>query len=635
MPERQVRFATSVSSEAGDSLSPDVGDKWTSMLFHSNPTQHHSVVSTDLPVEACPALHEDPIDWWGTYVPLESWVPPKPDTIPRFQGIVGLESYPIYKLYKLHSELPHCYEYQVDSVGKKDKNYELCFNGNFDEVTSMLSDMYVVELLRMPNFLTAQHSWSTGDIGLSPAIRTSAEGCTRLEEDPVQLTTRTHSFHEDVETTLPTYHPYDCGWDDTISNVSVSPQVSSPMDPYDCGWEDDMNVASEEATMPLEESKLHQLLSEITTDPLLALTDERLNGANPTKLSDQPTDEMTFPMDDPYNCGWDDLIINKTVPLNESPPEDPYDCGWGGNVTAAALQAMDESAWVIYKAICELTGRQEWKIKDPMQDDPMEDSKPAKIALMADPYDCGWQDTTAPEHDIMPAVPADDPYDCGWGLSMNVETPYPEMMEAEVANDHANNRQTASMMLSGAGMESTDDLYDCGWEDPMEGPTIMWRSVDQTFNEETDILDLTSTSANQSVDWTFNEDTDVIDLTSPSANQSVNRTFKEETDVIDLTSTSANSERSMSPTKPNAFQEHRTQQLIVVPGAGLVYDSRPGLMFMANQHLFGAYTEARDRVTDLGADVINIHHLLNIHHWIMYPLDAMITRVEQQRDSMQ
>lgn len=74
---------------------------------------------------------------------------------------------------------------------------------------------------------------------------------------------------------------------------------------------------------------------------------------------------------------------------------------------------------------------------------------------------------------------------------------------------------------------------------------------------------------------------------------------------------------------------------IVAPETGLVSDPRLAHTFMANRHLFGAYVEARDRVTDLGADVINIHRLLNIHHRIMNLLDAMITRVEQQGHSMQ
>ncbi|KAG1844592.1 hypothetical protein C8R48DRAFT_780245 [Suillus tomentosus] len=146
---------------------------------------------------------------------------------------------------------------------------------------------------------------------------------------------------------------------------------------------------------------------------------------------------------------------------------------------------------------------------------------------MADPYNCGWQDATAPEDDIMPGDPADDP-------------------------------------------------YDCGWEDPMEGPTTMRLSVDKTFYMDTDVIDLTSESPSRSVDRifderdvidltsespsrsidrTFDEETDVLDLTSTSVNRSVDRTFGKETNALVLTSTSANSERSMSPTEPNAFQE--------------------------------------------------------------------------------
>jgi hypothetical protein len=55
---------------------------------------------------------------------------------------------------------------------------------------------------------------------------------------------------------------------------------------------------------------------------------------------------------------------------------------------------------------------------------------------------------------------------------------------------------------------------------------------------------------------------------------------------------------------------------------------------MANRSLFGAYADAKDRVTELGADVINIHRLLNIHRRIMDPLDAMITGIEQRQPRM-
>ncbi|KAG1787242.1 hypothetical protein EV424DRAFT_1356581, partial [Suillus variegatus] len=115
MSERRVRVATPVSSEAGDSLPPDAGDIWTSIMFSSNPTQDHGVVSNDVvsndsPVEPRPALPEDPIDWWGNY------------------------------------------EYRVDSLGKREKNYERCFNGDFDEVTSMLSVAPHTQLFDSPAF---------------------------------------------------------------------------------------------------------------------------------------------------------------------------------------------------------------------------------------------------------------------------------------------------------------------------------------------------------------------------------------------------------------------------------------------------------------------------------------------------
>ena len=55
---------------------------------------------------------------------------------------------------------------------------------------------------------------------------------------------------------------------------------------------------------------------------------------------------------------------------------------------------------------------------------------------------------------------------------------------------------------------------------------------------------------------------------------------------------------------------------------------------MANRSLFGAYADAKDRVTELGADVIHIHRLLNIHRRIMDPLDAMITGIEQWHPRM-
>ncbi|KAG1800080.1 hypothetical protein EV424DRAFT_1545797 [Suillus variegatus] len=423
MSQRQVHFATPVILEAGDSFSPDADDIWTSIFYNSNPTQCHGIVSTDPPVEASLALQEDPIDWWGTYVPLESWVPPQPDNIPRFQGI-------------------------SDASGKKETKYEMCFNGDFDEVTSMLSDMYVVELLRTPNFLTARHSKSV-DINGSPPSRTSEEGYARPAELPAQLST----LHEDVQSTPRKYQPYDCGWDDSISNGSVLPEVHAPTD-------------------------LHRKM--------------RCRKEHPTG---KEIVKPTIQTDDPYNCGWDDLVIKEAAALNESWTQDPYDCGWGDIMDAAAPQAMEEKDKSsdnnnAAKSPCSERIGPTYDPYDAGWDDPINDCKGALTASMADSYDCGWDDTTAPEEDIMLEGSADDPYDCGWDLSMDAMPHSPEMMEEDAAHD-SDHRRADGMVHSDPGKDSTDDLYDLGWEVPMEEANIRQQSIEQKISKETDVIDLT------------------------------------------------------------------------------------------------------------------------------------------------
>lgn len=55
----------------------------------------------------------------------------------------------------------------------------------------------------------------------------------------------------------------------------------------------------------------------------------------------------------------------------------------------------------------------------------------------------------------------------------------------------------------------------------------------------------------------------------------------------------------------------------------------PAGALRANRRLIVAYGEARDRVTELGEDVVAIYRLLDIHRRIMDPLDAMITHLQQ------
>ncbi|KAG1836717.1 hypothetical protein C8R48DRAFT_782883 [Suillus tomentosus] len=573
MSQRQVHFATPVSSEAGDSFSPDADDIWTSISYNSNPTQCHGIVSTDPPVEAInalstdppveaiPALQEDPIDWWGTYAPLES-----------------------------------------DAVGKKEKKYEMCFNGDFDEVTSMLSDMYIVELLRTPNFLTARHSKSV-DINASPPSRTSEEGYARPEEHPAQLST----LHEDIQSTPRKYQPYDCGWDDSISNGSLPPEVRAPTDPYNCGWVDDIAATFPEAIIQSQEKS----------------TDAMSEGENLTGTSHPTGEEVVEPTiqtDDPYNCGWDDLVIEDAPALSESWTQDPYDCGWGDIVDAAAPQATEEDNAA--KSPCSERIGLTNDPHDAGWDDAMENCKGPPTAC-TDSYDCGWDDTTAPEENIMHEGSTDDPYDCGWDLSTDTMPHSPEMMEEDAAHDSDRGRADG-MVHSDPGKDRTDDRYDLGWDVPMEEAKIRRQSIEQTINKETDVIDLT-----------MSEGTEVIDLTSSPTNSVADRSvsipgsnmFEEAGESM------RRAMRRLNSIGHSDFD--RFVRNIVAPETGLVSDPRPAHTFMANRHLFGAYAEARDRVTDLGADVINIHRLLNIHRRIMNPLDAMITRLEQQGHSMQ
>lgn len=48
--------------------------------------------------------------------------------------------------------------------------------------------------------------------------------------------------------------------------------------------------------------------------------------------------------------------------------------------------------------------------------------------------------------------------------------------------------------------------------------------------------------------------------------------------------------------------------------------------------IFGAYTEASNQVTELGEDVVAIFHLLDYHHRIMDPLDAMLLNLHDWED---
>lgn len=71
---------------------------------------------------------------------------------------------------------------------------------------------------------------------------------------------------------------------------------------------------------------------------------------------------------------------------------------------------------------------------------------------------------------------------------------------------------------------------------------------------------------------------------------------------------------------------------IVMPNAAPYNKQTPATIFAVNQRLFSAYTEASNQVTELGEDVVAIFHLLDYHHRIMDPLDAMLLNLHGWED---
>ncbi|KAG1870578.1 hypothetical protein C8R48DRAFT_771029 [Suillus tomentosus] len=706
-------------SNPGDEVSSYADDKLSSI--YSTESQYRCSTPTDSPVQDRRALEEDPIDWWGTYVPLESWIPPNRRAFRHFKESSDWNH---IRLYKFRAELPHYYEYRSDSVGKKEKKYELCFNGDFDEVTSMLSDMYVTELLRTPNFLRGQHSRTIeGPVELGGAT----------SEDSAKSQTSPNTISPVMDSTI-LQDPYDCGWDDpTVDGAAAVHEFSAP-DPYDCGWEDG-TTAPEEAAKPGEGNAISEGWHNLAARNTLTCVDEiermPISQTSPHPMDPVP-DSMTL-IDDPYDCGWDgaispsnqlstpdpydcgwedqtaapnevimpgenwaalsnpmrnevlqepiptddvyqsewdDPMVNRAVSLNESATADPYDCGWEDCVDteASAMNVSSEERLNpsqdegINQPSCQEgrdstddTAHLSHSIDNVSQlrhagnrsyesgcDDPVVQETALSKSSTADPYDCGWEDDASlPEKTTTTGDSTDDTYGCG-------RQDFAMTTTAEIFQDHSDehgdysaNRHIVptdrsrsdsinSFKADDVDMEntlpdiqkdSTEDLYDCGWDDPMENTTI---------KEQPEVSEM-------------REEIDVIDLTSPEGRE-----------VIDLTSSPATSRRSSSPADPNAFEEaeesmrRAIQRLnsighndfdryihsIVTPAVARVPDPRPAITFMANRSLFGAYADAKDRVTELGADVINIHRLLNIHRRIMDPLDAMITGIEQRQPRM-
>ncbi|KAG2053982.1 hypothetical protein BDR06DRAFT_971894 [Suillus hirtellus] len=490
----------------------------------------HIGIYTNMLVDCC-ILEEDPIDWWDAYVPLESWIPPKLESILTFQGIIRLESYPVYKC-----------KFTITPIQPE---YELCFNGDFDEVTSMLSNIYVIKLLRTPNFLRGQHSQTiegSDELGGATseghatskgwhnlAARNMLTYVDEIEHMPNSQTSP-HPMDPVPDSTTLIDDPYDCRWDGAIP---LSNQLSMP-DPYYCGLED-QTAALNEVIMPGEVYDLYES-----------------KWANPmVNRAVSPNESATS---GPYDCGWEDTVDTKASPMNVSseerlnPSQDEginqpsYQEGHDSmNHTAPLSHSIDKVIQLRH------VGNRSYKCG---WDDLVVHETALSKLLMANPYDCRWEDDAVlPEKTTRPGDSTNETY----GLDdIDMENTLPDIEK-----------------------DSTEDLYDCGWDNLMDNITI---------KEQPEVSEM-------------REENDDIDLTSPEGRE-----------VIDLTSSPATSRQSFSLANPNVFEEAKdighndfNQYInsIVTPVVTCVPDPQLALIFMVNRSLFGAYMDAKDQIMDL------------------------------------
>ncbi|KAG1800084.1 hypothetical protein EV424DRAFT_1352187 [Suillus variegatus] len=255
------------------------------------------------------ALDVDPIAWWGAYVPLELWTPPKLRKS-KFKGVVGLEDYPNFKKYNFDNECLTNHEETDNPLTKREKVYQLCFNGHFDKVTSMLSNMYFIRSMR------------TSGIAVSQTPETEARHVAPRVVPPKCTTDKTK------------HDPYDCGWEDAssggfsgdantcgsghpIHDLGTADSSESAVDAYDCGWDD---------LMP---------------DPGITLAGESGHHQYDCGWDDPMDHELIIESGesavDAYNCGWDNPMDDKEIMSVGESREDEYDCGWGDPMDTDSL----------------------------------------------------------------------------------------------------------------------------------------------------------------------------------------------------------------------------------------------------------------------------------------------------------
>ncbi|KAG2100183.1 uncharacterized protein F5147DRAFT_777089 [Suillus discolor] len=500
---KHVRFATSVYSDDGDSA--------TSATSHSSydnsSDSHRSMCSNSLEI----AKHklEGPLAWWSGYTLLDSWTPPMPFQIPRFKGLIRVEPYIRFKQYKLADKVRLSQEWTNDPIANRDIRYDMCFFGEFDEVTSMLADIHVLDMV---------HGHA-----MTATAGPRSQGLTNLDRSPLGRIQENggsmdQSMYEDegpdgsVDDTAgsPMTDTYDCGWENKSAAEYIVPGLvpTEQADLYDCGWEDRMDIETPGVKEVPQDFEREDDSKKEGLGPGLPMVEE----------------------EDAYDCGWEDAmeIQPAASSMTLGDEEDPYDCGWGNQ-----------------------------------QDD---GAAPISSVATEDLYDCGWE-YEEDANGVSQVANLEDPYDCGWG------------------NDDADNLDVVS------GHDPSNKQMGRR----MHSPTPMYGL---------DIIDLTSSSASQRSESEKRyepmsiEIPEVIDLTSDAGSSQWN-TFQEAGQSMHRAIQRLNS--------IGTKQRNEDTQNMVTDHPSGIPDQLPAGTLRANRRLVAGYGEARDRVTELGEDLVAIY----------------------------
>ncbi|KAG1784528.1 uncharacterized protein HD556DRAFT_1451684 [Suillus plorans] len=306
-------------------------------------------------------------------------------------------------------------------------------------------------------------------------------------------------------------------------------------------------------------------------------------------------------MDVSYDLRWDtapEAGIDSGETTGQSvgvDPEASYDLGWDSAPDAGDLHPGEtprESVEVDLEATYDLG----WDGAPALPSDlPSETTEPSNSIDIDDEYDLGWDGAPALHSDSPPeimeplidSIDIDNEYDLGWGDAVD------------------DGHQSCNPI-------DIDEAYDLGWNNSA--------SMEQAKEQQVEycLSPLTSGSDLRAGDEDANAS--VASITSVSRPEPSNST----PDAI----LHAEAAMMQAIRRLNALghTDDDQQMHVIMQTAiqGLAPSHGPSRVRRANSRLFGAYSEARNWVTELGEDILSITRLIHMYNAIMDPLDVLV-----------